>query len=160
MIQDRITTVLWDTATFLFRADLFRTPIGQGQSSFGSGAKTAADTNLMLSGQLPSGWNFNASEIRCVPMGDTRHADLSHIVFRFYIGAKFYSELPADQAAARTVILGGQIPGLLIGNMELGFSIIPLAIRSGEPFFATVESPLDKRLCVRFSLHGTLYRQI
>jgi hypothetical protein len=90
----------------------FAVPIGQGTSVWATAsAKTLADTNMDLAGQLAAGYNFAILGFRLLPSFNMTIADatlsLNGAVFVFTIGSKDYLRVPA-----RTIPAGaGQFIG-------------------------------------------------
>lgn len=80
----------------------FAVPQGQGQSQFGVAglAKTAADTNMTLAAQLPSGYSFDLRGFRLAFPWNITQADISlalnAAVFEFIIGSKVFLQVPAQ----------------------------------------------------------------
>jgi hypothetical protein len=103
-LTDLITQPLWDTATAAAAGQTqltyFSLPVGQGTTAFvGAGAKTFADTNMDLAGQLPSGFAFQVNGFRLLFKWDVVIADLQLILngatFRFVVGQKDFLRVPA-----------------------------------------------------------------
>lgn len=91
----------------------FANPIGTGTSVWATAsAKTLADTNMDLAGQLAAGYNFRILAFRLMPSFNCTIADatlaLNGAVFVFSIGSKDYLRVPA-----RTIPAGG---GQFIGG--------------------------------------------
>lgn len=90
----------------------FATPIGQGTSVWATAsAKTIADTNMDLAGQLAAGYNFVILGFRLLPSFNMTVADatlaINGAAFIFTIGSKDYLRVPA-----RTIPAGaGQFVG-------------------------------------------------
>lgn len=90
----------------------FATPIGQGTSVWATAsAKTIADTNMDLAGQLAAGYNFIILGFRLLPSFNMTVADatlgINGAAFVFTIGSKDYLRVPA-----RTIPAGaGQFIG-------------------------------------------------
>jgi hypothetical protein len=102
IIEPRYDTVLYPTAGSTLLT-FFALPRGQGNTSFQTAggtaiAKTYADTNMDLAGQLPGGYNFHLLGFRVMPSWDISDADLKGTfnggVFQFIIASKPYLTVP------------------------------------------------------------------
>lgn len=102
---------LYDTATIVAAGTTqlayFATPLGQGTGAFAAaGAKTLADTNMDLAGQLPSGQNFKVLGFRAQPAFTLTQADATKwsagAWFVFTVGQKPYLRVPVDTLPAGT----------------------------------------------------------
>lgn len=58
-LLDKVPHVLWDS--IITQGHLFSVPLGMGESVWGPGQKTLADTNLYIANQLPPGWRMKSS---------------------------------------------------------------------------------------------------
>lgn len=102
IVEPRYDTVLYPAAGATLLT-FFALPRGQGASIFqtagGAIAKTSADTNMDLSGQLPGGYWFNLQGFRLMPSWDITDADLKAIlngcVFTFIVASKPFLTVPA-----------------------------------------------------------------
>ena len=107
---DVIVEPRYDTNTILAAGTLqlsyFSVPFGQGATNFGAAtvAKTLADTNMELAGQLPAGYNFVILGFRVQPAFKLTQADASLFSagawFTFTIGSKPYLRVPVDTIPA------------------------------------------------------------
>lgn len=107
---DVIVEPRYDTNTILAAGALslsyFVQPVGQGATNFGAAtvAKTLADTNMELAGQLPSGYNFVILGFRAQPAFKLTQADATlwsaGAWFTFTIGSKPYLRVPLDTIPA------------------------------------------------------------
>jgi len=158
---DKLGQPLWDSVRFVGRADLFKTPAGNGSSLFDVvKPKGFPDTNLLLPGALPAGWHYITDEIRCEPLLETTVAMLVGVVIELYIGSKRYLEIPAERAAPRFTLAQLEA-GLLLPGMSYGFRINPsLHISDREHFGCQVSAVDDEERSLRVSLHGTLFRPV
>ncbi len=153
-LTDVITEPRYDTVTIVTGtalATFFAQPLGQGTGSFGAAgaAKTLADTNMDLAGQLPTGFAFNIAGFRLGFPWDIVLADfrtvVNRAVFRFFSGAKAFLTVPArsvpagngpfgfftQAAAADATIVNNGWP-----SMQNGYGIRgkPLQLRAQENF--------------------------
>jgi hypothetical protein len=153
MLMDVIPHVLWDS--IISPGVLFRVPLGQGESVWGAGAKTLADTNMDLGEQLPEGWVFKIKEMRAEAVPPTDPRDLIGVVLRFVIASKIYVQTPADQAAVHWRIQ--ETPGMVFPWFEYGinFASHPLTVNK-ERIAVLVDGRPGRAL--RVSLHGQLSR--
>lgn len=109
-ILDVIVEPRYDTATILAAGSAtltyFASPLGGGQSQFAAAgvAKTLADTNMDLAGQLPAGYNFEVTGFRAQPSFTLTQQDSQRWsiggVFTFIITAKPYLRVPLDTVPA------------------------------------------------------------
>lgn len=101
IVEPRYDTVLYPAAgatQLLF----FSLPRGQGVSCFqtagGGLAKTLADTNMDLAGQLPSGYQFKVLGFRVMPSWDITTNDIQFVfnggVLQFLLGSKPFLTVP------------------------------------------------------------------
>ena len=102
IVEPRYDTVLYPAAG-AGQLAFFAVPKGQGNSVFQTAggavtAKTAADTNMDLAGQLPGGYNFKLLGFRVMPSWDITDNDLHFVlngaVFTFLIGSKPFLTVP------------------------------------------------------------------
>jgi hypothetical protein len=102
IVEPRYDTVLYPAAGAT-QLTFFALPRGQGNTSFQTAggttiAKTYADTNMDLAGQLPGGYFFHLLGFRVMPSWDVTDADLKQIwnggVFQFIIASKPYLTVP------------------------------------------------------------------
>jgi hypothetical protein len=104
-VRDVIAEPRYDTVTLptagIGTLTFFSVPIGQGQSAYGAAgvAKTAADTNMELAGQLPNPYAFTILAFRMMPSWNITANDLrlafNGCVFQLVIGAKPFLRVPA-----------------------------------------------------------------
>lgn len=107
---------LYDTNTVLAAGSTqltyFATPLGQGLGAFGAAgqAKTLADTNMDLAGQLPSGQNYKVLGFRAQPSFSVITADSvswsAGAWFVFTVGQKPYLRVPVDTLPAGCGVWG------------------------------------------------------
>lgn len=100
IVEPRYDTGFIPTAGTPGPIQFFTTPIGQGVSVFATAStKTLADTNQVLAGQLPSGYNFVILGFRLMFSWNVTQPDiqlaLNGAVFTFTIGSKDYLNVPA-----------------------------------------------------------------
>lgn len=103
IVEPRYDTVVYPN-TGAGQLVFFAVPKGQGNSAFQTGpagavtAKTLADTNMDLAGQLPGGYNFKLLGFRVMPSWDITDSDLHFVfngaVFSFLIGSKPFLTVP------------------------------------------------------------------
>lgn len=102
IVEPRYDTVLYPAAGSTLLT-FFALPRGQGNTSFQTAggtaiAKTYADTNMDLAGQLPGGYYFHLLGFRVMPTWDITDADLHGTlnggVFQFIIASKPYLTVP------------------------------------------------------------------
>jgi hypothetical protein len=102
IVEPRYDTVLYPAAGSTLLT-FFALPRGQGNTSFQTAggaaiAKTYADTNMDLAGQLPGGYYFHLLGFRIMPSWDITDADLHGTfnggVFQFIIASKPYLTVP------------------------------------------------------------------
>jgi hypothetical protein len=101
IVEPRYDTALYPAAGATLLT-FFALPRGQGVSNFqtagGAIAKTYADTNMDLAGQLPGGYYFHLLGFRIMPSWDISDADMHGIfnggVFQFIIASKPYLTVP------------------------------------------------------------------
>lgn len=109
--KDKLRQPLYDTIRYspgMYRQLMFSVPIGQGTGIFG-GAKTTLDTNMVLAGQMPCGWEFQATGIgvEVFTTGEASAADLLRSrraviesgTLTLQIGCKKFTELPLSLPA-------------------------------------------------------------
>lgn len=135
------------------QVSFFATPIGQGTSVWATAsAKTIADTNMDLAGQLAAGFNFIVLGFRLVPSFNMTIADatlaLNGAAFVFQISAKDYLRVPARMlppgvgqnigGAGATTTAGWGVP-----NLRNGYSIAkqPLELAQSQNFSARIVWP-------------------
>lgn len=106
---DSTVQSLYDTGTIVPAGTamlaFFASPLGQGATSFAlAGAKTLADTNMDLAGQLPSGQNFRVLGFRAQPAFTLTGADAQNWSLGawlvFTVGQKPYLRVPLDTVPA------------------------------------------------------------
>lgn len=189
-VFDVITQPLYDTVvavTGSVTLTFFQNPVGAGVGAFGGAgvAKTKADTNLRLSGQLPAGYEFTVLGFRLATVWDVTFADftafLNRAVFRFEVGSKDYLEVPAvtipagngpfgfytqAMAAAATLVNNGwpaatnmfgirSKPLILTGSSNFNGS---LNWPATTPTIATTGYQPSPGLPIRLYIDGTLKR--
>ena len=120
---------LYDTNTILAagatQLTYFALPIGQGLSAFGAAgqAKTLADTNMDLAGQLPSGQNFKILGFRVQPAFSVIAADAvswsTGAWFTFIVGQKPYLRVPVDTLPAGCGVYGAAATAVGAGTLLL-----------------------------------------
>ena len=157
-LQDVIAQPLYDTVTLpavgATKLTFFAVPLGQGTTSFGTGAKHLGDTNMDLAGQLPSGFGFKMMGIRLATPWNFLNIDaaiyINGAVLRLFIGAKEFLKVPARTIPAGN---GPFITGTGVAavgqtafnsgwpSMQNGFAIgrKPLDLGPTENFQATLE---------------------
>ncbi len=157
---DVIVEPRYDTNTILAAGTTlltyFANPIGQGLSAFGGAAtaKTLADTNMELAGQLPAGYNFVVLGYRVQPAFRLTQADAAQwstgAWFTFTIGSKPYCRVPLDtlpagagpfgfytQAAAATAALASHGYPTLANSYQIGKK--PLELQQTQNFQVTLQ---------------------
>jgi hypothetical protein len=136
-LTDQIAQPIYDTfnliaATAVF--NLFQTQVGQGVGSFGTNgttvAKTYADTNMDLPGQLPAGFAFQVRGFRVLFPWNVAIADplvfMNGAFVEFTIGAKVFLRIPA-----RTIPSGNG--PFVSGNAGSTAAVNVAGITSGWP---------------------------
>jgi hypothetical protein len=99
LVEPRYDTAVIITGTSIL--NLFQNPIGQGVGAFGAAgvAKTLADTNMDLPGQLPSGYFFKIKGFRMATTWNLIGLDFGLMfngcVFQFVVGSKAFLTVPA-----------------------------------------------------------------
>jgi hypothetical protein len=131
----------------------FATPIGQGVSVWATAsAKTIADTNMDLAGQLAAGFNFIVLAFRLLPSFNMTIADatlaLNGAAFIFTISAKDYLRVPARTVPAGAgQFIGGAGATTTAGwgwpTLQNGFSVTkqPLELAQTQNFQARLTWP-------------------
>jgi len=131
----------------------FSLPVGQGVSVWATAsAKTLADTNMDLAGQLAAGYNFVILGFRLLPSFNMTIADatlsLNGAVFIFTIGSKDYLRVPARTipAGAGQFIGGAGATGTAgwgLPTLRNGYSIAkqPLELAQTQNFNARLAWP-------------------
>jgi hypothetical protein len=114
--KDVILQPLWDSVRLasgtLGQVTLFQQPKGQGASVWGTAttAKTLADTNMNLAGQIGSGWQFTCYTIQVSFNAGITAADAIVLadtgVIEFIVGAKTYLEIPVVNCSAGAGVTG------------------------------------------------------
>jgi len=159
-IRDVIAEPRYDTVSIPMAGStlltFFAVPLGQGTTSFGTGAKHPGDTNMELAGQLPNPYTFTVLGFRLmfpwnIIVGDLQVA-INGAVFTLVIGAKTFLRVPARTIpAGNGPFMGGGITAsgtsavLTNGwpSMQNGFSIgkKPLVLSPTENFQITLTWP-------------------
>ena len=157
---DVIVEPRYDTNTILAAGTTlltyFAQPLGQGTSAFGGAAtaKTLADTNMELAGQLPAGYNFIILGFRVQPSFRLTQADAvqwsAGCWFTFTIGSKPYLRVPVDtlpagagpfgfytQTAAATAAVASHGYPTLSNSYQIGKK--PLELQQTQNFQATLQ---------------------
>lgn len=153
IVEPRYDTASAVTGTTLL--SMFQLPIGQGVGAFGAAAaaKTLADTNMDLPGQLPAGYSFRIMGFRLAFPWNTILADFSTVlngcVFQFLVGSKPFVTIPARN------IPGGNGPFGQVGIAAAAAAVAPL-LNNGWPTmansFSTVTKPLDLKATENFKV--------
>jgi len=101
IVEPRYDTVLLPAAATPALLTFFAVPLGQAGGVFipaAAGAKTLADTNMELAGQLPGGYNFKLLGFRAMYGWNMSTQDLQAVingaVFTFTIGSKPFLRTP------------------------------------------------------------------
>lgn len=101
IVEPRYDTVLLPTAATPALLTFFAVPLGQAGGVFipaAAGAKTLADTNMDLAGQLPGGYNFKLLGFRVQYGWNMSTQDLQTVingaVFSFVIASKPFLRVP------------------------------------------------------------------
>ena len=146
---------LYDTNTILAAGatnlTYFAQPIGQGTSAFGAAgqAKTLADTNMDLAGQLPSGQNFKILGFRVQPAFSIITADSvswsAGAWFLFTVGQKPYLRVPVD-----TLPAGCGVYGSVFGTAATG-GVLAHGIPSLNNSFQVGRKQLDLSSTTNFA---------
>jgi len=137
-IVDAVVNPLYDTNNIVAAGALvlnyFALPIGQGVTAFAAaGTKSISDTNMLLSGQLSAGYNFDLLGFRIQPQfnigniagmlpTNDPHTWSFGCVFTFTIGSKIYCQVPADTVPAGCGVAGAQF-GIATGVAVTGGSV-------------------------------------
>lgn len=121
IVEPRFDTIFVPAAGLL-NATFFAQPLGAGATAWAAaGTKTIADTNMTLSGQLPTGYNFVVLGFRLQPYFGMLALDAPlwgmGATFTFFIGSKNYLQVPVD------TIPGGNGPVSSTGLAAAGFYI-------------------------------------
>ena len=99
IVQPQYDTAVAVTGTTIL--NLFQNPVGQGVGAFGAAgaAKTLADTNMDLPGQLPSGYFFRIMGFRLAFPWNIIGLDMGLVLngcgFQFVVGSKPFLTIPA-----------------------------------------------------------------
>ena len=151
IVEPRYDTVSVVTGTSILT--FFQNPVGQGVGSFGAAAaaKTLADTNMDLPGQLPAGYSFRIMGFRLAFPWSAIALDfglvLNGCVFSFVVGSKPFVTVPA-----RTIPSGN-------GPFASGSNVAAATAafqNSGWPMmgnsFSTTTKPLDLKATENFKV--------
>lgn len=99
IVEPRYDTVAAVTGSV--QLTFYQNPIGQGVGCFGAAgaAKTLADTNMDLPGQLSSGYSFRVMGFRLATVWSVLALDFGLVfngaVFQFFVGSKAFLTVPA-----------------------------------------------------------------
>jgi hypothetical protein len=152
IVEPRYDTVMIPAAGATLLT-FFALPKGQGvsawQTAAGVQAKTYADTNMDLAGQLPGGYNFKLLGFRVMPAWDMTDNDLHFVinplVFTFLIGSKPFLTVPL-----RTIPQGNGPFGTGASMNNLGYPVLgnsysiakkPLDLLQTQNFQVTITAP-------------------
>lgn len=151
IVEPRYDTIGLPTLPTL--ATFFQNPVGQGVGAFGAAgiAKTLADTNMDLPGQLPAGYSFRIMGFRLATVWSVLAVDFGLLfngcVFSFSVGSKPFVTVPA-----RTIPAGN-------GPFASGSNVAAATAAyqtSGWPMmgnsFSTTTKPLDLKATENFKV--------
>jgi hypothetical protein len=153
IVEPRYDTAFIPAAGTAGPLSYFTIPLGQGTSVFATAStKTKSDTNQILAGQLPSGYNFVMLGVRLSPSFNMTIVDstlaLNGAVFILTIGSKDYLTVPARTipAGTGTYVAGGALAGLStfgIPQLSNGYQISkkPLELPQTVNYSATLSWP-------------------
>lgn len=130
MILDVLTQPLYDTLLVKGTSPhpFFSHPRGRGQSCFGDGPKTIADTNMDLASQLPVGYCFVVGGLYAeVVVPPSSPAALAGAVIELLIGTTVYQTLPLQRAALTLVVERDTAEATLKAALALKDVAAPLA---------------------------------
>lgn len=157
-LRDVIVQPQYDTAVVVTGTQIlnfFQNPVGQGVGAFGAAgaAKTYADTNLDLPGQLPAGYSFRIMGFRLAFPWNVILADaqtvLNGAVFSFIVGAKPFLTVPA-----RTIPAGNGLFGQ--GGIAAAAAAVAPVLVNGWPSmqnaFAITTKSLDIKATENFKI--------
>ena len=192
-VLDVIVEPRYDTQTIPAAGSVlltfFQAPIGQPGANFtaAAAAKSIADTNMQLAGQLPTGQNFEVHGFRVQPHFALTAHDAnqwsSGCVLTFTISNKIYLQVPVDTIPAGcgpmgnftlAVAANGAIASHGWPDIRNSFAIgmKPLELSSTQAFSVTLTCPVITPvttvapvqpvagLPVRIYMDGVLKRQI
>lgn len=186
-LHERITQPLYDTARFRGNSitGLFDTPVGQGTTCFGTGAKHFGDTNMYNAGQLPAGQKFIIESIVAEPLDRAWDGPgLAGATLDLRLGTKTYLNIPVTRARATVTLRPGDVDAamhviealrtvhpsaltMLLGSMPgvaVGFDLAgnTLTIVAGEHFMVELHVPdtFKGSGVVRIYLNGHLARMV
>lgn len=159
-LKDVILQPLYDTVPYAAAGQtqltFFQVQLGAGTTAFGTGAKSLADTNMTLAGQLPAPQTFTIYGFRLQTPWNIPFLDLNIMlngcVFELLIGTKPFLQVPARNipagngpffsgSVAAAATNNGAVSGWPVMSNRFAIGEKPVKLNSTENFQVTLKWP-------------------